>query len=165
MDLLDLIKARRSIRRYHDKDVSNEVVNKIIEAGIWAPSSNHCEPCEFIVVRDKSTKDQLAKISPWSRFIAHAPVAICVISNKASNCAIIDGSIAAMNMLLEIHALGLGTCWVDTQYNEKFVRDLLNVADNYEVITVLPIGHPAENPSSSRKSLAECVHKEGYGNR
>ncbi len=165
MELLEIIKGRRSIRRYKDQDVPDELIDKIIEAGIWAPSSNHCEPCEFIVIRDKKKREQLSKISPWSKFIADAPVAICILSNKSSTCVIIDGSIAAMNMLLEIHALGLGSCWVDTKYNEKLVRDALNIPDNYEVITVIPVGYPAESPSSWRKSIKDCIHQEMYGNR
>lgn len=165
MDLLEVIKGRRSIRRYEDKDVPIELINKIIEAGIWAPSSNHCEPCEFIVIREKETREQLSEISPWSEFIADAPVSICVLSNKSSSCVIMDGSIAVMNMLLEIHSLGLGSCWVDTKYNEKMVRDVLKIPDNYEVITVIPVGYPAESPTSWRKSIKDCTYQERYGNR
>jgi len=165
MNLLEIIKSRRSIRRYEDRDVPDELVYKIIEAGIWAPSSNHCEPCEFIVIRDREIKEKLSKISPWSKFIADAPVAICILSNKASSCVIMDGSIAVMNMLLEIHSLGLGSCWVDVKYNEKLVRDTLNIPDNYEIITVIPVGYPAESPTSSRKSVNDCTYKERYGNK
>jgi len=163
MELLGLIKERRSIRRFAEREVEGELIERIIEAGIWAPSSNHCEPCEFIVVRDKNRRKELAKISPWSGFLAEAPVAICIIADRSSSCVIQDGSIAAMNMLLQIHALGLGSCWVDVQYNEELVRRILKIPDNYEVITVIPVGWPRESPSSTRKSLADCIHHERYG--
>lgn len=165
MDLLEIIKNRRSIRRYTEENVPDELIDKIIEAGIWAPSSKHCEPCEFIVIRDKEKREQLSKISPWSKFIADAPVAICILSNKSSSCVIMDGSAAVMNMLLEIHNLGLGSCWVNTKYNEKLVRDALNIPDKYEIITVIPVGYPAESPASQRKSIKDCTYKESYGNR
>ena len=163
MDLLELIKERRSIRRFAERDVPDELIERIIEAGIWAPSSNHCEPCEFIIVRDKDLREELAKISPWSKFLADAPVVICIIADRSSSCVIQDGSIAVMNMLLMIHALGLGSCWVDVQYNERLVRELLKIPDNYEIITVIPVGYPAESPSSMRKSLADSLHHERYG--
>jgi len=163
VDLLELIKGRRSIRRFEERDVSDELIARIIEAGIWAPSSDHCEPCEFIVVRDAGVRKELAKISPWSRFLADAPVAICIIADRSSGCVVQDGSVAVMNMLLMIHALGLGSCWVDVQYNEELVRELLKIPENYEVITVIPVGYPAESPSSTRKSLANSLHSERYG--
>lgn len=162
MDLLPEIKKRRSIRRYQDKDVPKELVNKIIEAGIWAPSSNHSEPVEFIIVRDPKIKKELSKTSSWSGFINDAPVAVVVISDKSSSCVIRDGSNAAMSMLLEIHSLGLGSCWVDPQYNVKKVKDVLGIPNNYEIIGMFPIGYPTESPKSSRKSLDEAIHKDKF---
>ena len=160
-DALALIKTRRSIRKYSEKQVPDEIVEKVIEAGIWAPSSNHSEPAEFIIIKNEKTKEALSKISSWSGFLKKAPVNIAVIA-KNSGCLIEDSSAAIMNMMIEAHSLGLGTCWIDCQNSQKIIKKILEIPEDYTAITVLPLGYPDENPSSKRKAIKEKVHLEKY---
>ena len=158
---LERIKGRRSIRKYSEKQVPEEDVKKVIEAGIWAPSSNHCEPVEFIIVREKTKKEELSEISRWSSFLKQAPVNIAVIA-KDSSCLVEDSSAAVMSMMIEAHSLGLGTCWIDCRNAQDFIKNALKIPKDFYVITVLPLGYPDENPSSKRKTADEKVSFEKY---
>ncbi|MEM0372906.1 MAG: nitroreductase family protein [archaeon] len=160
-DAIELIKSRRSVRKYKKQGVPDELVKKVLEAGLWAPSSNHSEPVEFIVVKDEKKRGELSKISAWSGFLKNAPVNIAVIA-KDSECIVEDGSVAVMCMMLEAHSLGLGTCWVECSKAQEFVKKALGIPDEYAVITVLPLGWPDEKKTSERKPLGASVHEEKY---
>jgi nitroreductase len=160
-DAIGLIKSRRSIRKYKKKEVSDELINKVLEAGSWAPSSNHSEPVEFVVVKDDKKRADLSRISAWSDFLKNAPVNIAVIA-KDSECIIEDGSVAVMCMMLEAHSLGLGTCWVECSEAQEHVKKTLCIPGEYAVITVLPLGWPDEKPSSKRKTPEKSKHTETF---
>ena len=159
--LIDLIKSRRSIRKFQVKEVPDELLNKVLEAGLWAPSSNHSEPVEFIIVKNEKTKKELSNLSQWSGFLKKAPLNIAVIV-KDSHCLIEDGSAAVMSMMLEAHSLGLGTCWIDCKDAQDFIKRTLEIPKEYKVITVLPLGYPSEYPSSKRKTVNQSVRFETH---
>ena len=166
MDILEVIKTRRSIRKYTPDPISEEEINKILEAGRWAPSASNSQPWRFIVLRSNDTKRKLAETFTWGGCLSQAPLGIAVTVNpRASNHPVEDGAIATQNMLLEAHSLGLGACWIGAygSENEGSALNILNVPDDERLLSIIAIGHPAESPQSTRKELDELIFTDRYG--
>ncbi len=168
MDILELIKTRRSIRKYKLDPIPEKEINKILEAGRWAPSASNRQPWSFIVLRSEETKRKLAETLTWGGFLSQAPLGIAVVINpRASNHPVEDGAAATQNMLLEAHSLGLGACWIGAygSVNEESAKDILNVPDDERLLSVIVIGRPAESPQSTRRKLDEITFTDRYGKR
>jgi len=166
MDILEVIRSRRSIRRYTQDPISEEDINKILEAARWAPSANNSQPWEFIVLRGQEAKKKLANMLTWGKFLSEAAVGIAVIIDEtASNHAVEDGAAATENILLEAHSLGLGACWIGTygSVHEAKAKKALNVPNDKRLLSVVAIGYPAEAPRKTRKSLETMVFTDEYG--
>jgi nitroreductase len=171
--LLTLLKGRRSIRRYRPGPVPDEMVEQLLEAGRWAPSASNRQPWAFIVVRDKTILRQVAQHAAyyfirWAH-VAEAPLLI-VLCGDARNRVYRrflheDVGLAGGQMMLQAKALGLGTCWIGA-LDRKAIADILKLPDRLEIVGLLTVGFPAEDPPPPpRKPLAEIVHYDVYGNR
>jgi nitroreductase len=168
MDVLELIKTRRSIRKYKKKAVPEDLVEKILEAGRWAPSASNSQPWEFIIVRDGKIKEEVAKATIYGKFLADAPLGIAVVIDpKASTHPVEDGAITTQNMLLAAHALGLGTCWIGSYGSayEGKVKEILRIPNEKRVLSIISIGFPAESPKSTRKEIEEITFTDFYGRK
>lgn len=163
MDFLELCKSRRSTRRFSEAEVPAEIIEKIVEAGIWAPSGHNEQSWFFSVVRDKSLQETLnlktkalMKESPVSwiaqkgadeRFhlFYHAPAIIVVSGKISAYSAIIDCSAATQNMLLMAHALGIGGCWIgliNAYLNLPESKELLSIPEDYQGFYAIALGYP-----------------------
>ena len=152
MDFWQVIKNRKSVRSFDpDKDVTEEQIGKIIEAGKRAPSAGGIYPVEFLVIKEKEGKERLAKAAFGQNFIAGAPVVVVIVVDVKKVLsryrergeklyAIQDGAVAAENMLLAVTALGLSSCWVGA-FDEGEVKEILNLSDNKRPQAILPIGY------------------------
>ena len=168
MDILEIIRTRRSIRKYEPEAISEEEISKILEAGRWAPSAGNSQPWRFIVLRNEETKKELADTLTWGRFLSQAPLGIAVTVNpRASSHPVEDGAAATQNMLLEAHSLGLGACWIGTygSGNEESAKKVLNVPEDDRLLSVIVIGHPAESRQGTRRKLDEVTFTDRYGSR
>jgi len=169
MGIIEIIKSRRSIRKYKQTPVEDEKLNTVLEAARWAPSAGNRQPWEFIVVKDPSIRRKVADIAPYGGFIAEAPVMIAVVVNpeKDPTHYIEDGAIATTHILLAAHALDLGTCWVGAfgSAYEDDAKRVLGVPPNLRVLSLVSLGYPAEERTSTRKDLKEIVHYEKYGKK
>jgi nitroreductase len=174
--VLKAIRDRRSTVRFKDTQIDEETLNRILEAGHWAPSYLNSQPWEFIVVKDPETKQRLSqigvKITLFSKGVAGAPVVIAVVVDprKDPRHYIEDGSVATQNMALAAHSLGLATYWVgilglekERMKTEEAVKDILGIPAGLRVIALLPIGEPAYEEHSHRKELSGLVHRDRYG--
>ncbi len=163
MDFLELCKNRRSIRRFGDADVPAEVVEKILEAGVWAPSGHNEQSWFFSVVRDRQLQETLnvrtkalMKESPVSwiaqkgadeqfHLFYHAPVVIVVSGKTSAYSAIIDCSAATQNMLLMAHSQGLGGCWIgliNAYLDLPESKEALGIPDSYQGFYAIALGYP-----------------------
>ena len=148
MNLFELIKTRRSIRRFTDEPVSDEFINNIIEAGTWAPSGKNNQPWKFAIIRDKDVKSQIADLTHYSKCVLSANVLIAVfLDNSLSYHKIKDAQAIGsclQNMLLTIHDQGLGAVWLgEILKNGDKVRELVNGYDDLELMAVVALGYPA----------------------
>ena len=156
MDLLDILKKRKSIRKYTDENISDDVLNQIIEAGKLAPSGRNKKPVKLIPVRDKETLEYLSNTSSHgSQILAGANAAIVVVGDsELSDTWIEDCSIAMMIMQLRATELGVGNCWVQVrgryldetgELTADLIKSKFNIEDKYSVECMLSLGMPAED--------------------
>ena len=170
-DLIQVIKARRSFRRFLDRDVSNEQVNKLIEAAIWAPTTCNQQLWNFIVVRSKRTKERLIKEAASSTLIGRAPVVI-VITYEKSNFreALQSGTGAMQNLLLAATYYGLDACSMNSFGDEKKIREILNISDDQMVVCFIILGY--KNPEyyknidpPPRREISKILHFEKFAKK
>jgi nitroreductase len=166
MDVLDVIRTRRSIRRYTQDPILEADISRILEAGRWAPSADNIQPCTLIVLRNPEMRNKLADTLPWGGFLSQAALGIAVVVDETvSTHAVEDGAAATQNMLLEAHSLGLGACWIGTygSAHEASAKKVLKVPAGKRLLSVIALGHPAQTGRSTRKPLAELVFTDQYG--
>ena len=167
MEFMELIRARYSVRKYADKPVEAEKLQKVLEAGAAAPTAKNQQPQHIYVLE---SPEAIEKIRGITRCAFDAPVVLLVCGDKEKawinpfnhrNSAEMDCSIVTTQMMLQAQELGLGTCWV-CWFDTKQTKEAFSIPENEEVFALLPLGYPAESshPSSmhdSRKALEETV--------
>jgi len=173
---LELLSSRRSIRKFKEKPVEKEKIDRLVEAALRAPSSRSLNPWEFIVVTDKKMLAGLADCKPHgASFLKGAPLGIVVLADpNRCDVWIEDSSIASIFIHLAAHSLGLGSCWIQVRKRMhtdhtragKYVADLLEIPDGLEVESIVAVGYPENRlPGHARASLAyDKVHLGKYGN-
>ena len=167
MDILKAVRERRSIRNFQKKDIPKEIVDKLIDALIWAPSAGNLQARKFFFVKDAKLKEDIASAALNQDFIAEAPLVIvgCTDSRISSRYgergeylySIQDVAASIMGMMLVAHENGLGTVWVGA-FMEEEVFDLLNLPQNLRPVAIVPVGYPVKIPSPPpRVSRQEAV--------
>lgn len=162
MELLEVIRNRRSIRKYTGAAVQQEKLKKVLEAGRLSPSARNEQERKFVVVKG-SILEQLTEACCNQSMVKEAGTAIvlCSTSDRTMTCgqstASIDCSIAMSFMLLEAEEQGLGMCWLGSFYADK-VKEVLHLPEEWTVVAVSPLGVPDESPAPRpRKSLEEIT--------
>ena len=169
--MLEIIKKRRSIRKYQSKPVEKEKLNEVLKATMFAPSAHDEKPWEFIVVRDQKTKDLLANTKRWSYFVNQAPI-VLILCSKEVKYWIENLAIVAENIYLEATNQGLGTCFVQIRGSqtyegedaEEHIKNFLSIPKNIRVLCMMPLGYPAEEKEqhSEQEFEKEKIHWEKY---
>jgi len=174
MEFYDVIRTRRSIRKYQDKEIPEDVLMRVLDAGRIAPSGSNRQPWRFVVVKDKDKRQQIAEACYGQKFIAEAPVVLVCCSIRCTSgyepwkeaAGPRDVIIAIDHITLAARNEGLGTCWIGALYPKEVAR-IVNVPEDIDVIMVLPIGYPLSDEmftgKTSRKSMEEIVFYEEYG--
>lgn len=162
--MLDLIKTRRSVRSFTDDPVDEDVIETILDAGRWAPSGLNNQPWRFAVITDRDLAVELSRLTVYSRIVRQAPLLVAVFLDNASSYDrtkdILAVGACIQNMLLALHALGLGAVWIgEILKNADDVKALLGSPESYELMALIAAGRPAgplpEPPG--RKDLASIV--------
>ncbi|HEC97259.1 MAG TPA: NAD(P)H-dependent dehydrogenase/reductase [Nitrospirae bacterium] len=172
---IPLIRKRRSIRRFLNKEVEAEKIDQLVEAALRSPSSRGLNPWQFIIVTERDLLKKLSKAKKHgSSFLNNAPLGVAVCADpEKSDVWIEDASITATYIQLAAESLGLGSCWVQIRDRihdksntaEEYVSGLLNIPGNLRIESVIAIGYPdEEKPPHSREELQyEKVHLNLYG--
>lgn len=182
METRECIKSRRSIRRFTDQPVSDEVLTELLEAIRWSPSWGNTQTWEIIVVKDQDTKEKLSECippnNPACKGIPQAPMVIVVcaklglsgykngeVLTDKGDWYMFDAGVAGQNLCLAAHDLGLGTVHVGT-LNHKVIDELLGLPADIKSVEIIPVGYPAKAGNAPpRKELSEFVHLERYGEK
>lgn len=173
MELEEAIRTRRSIRSYISSPINDHELFELLELATLAPSAGNLQPWEFVVVKDDEIKRELAAEALHQWWITEAPVVVVACANERRSSSvygtrgkslycICDVSAAVENLLLALHARGLGSCWVGA-FRDEGVARTLSLPDWVRPIAILPIGKPAERPRPPpRRPLREVVHFDQF---
>ncbi len=163
-DVFDAIRTLLAVRSYQGTPVPDTLVRRIIEAGRLTGSGMNGQPWHFIVIRDAETLRRLGALASSGPYVAQAPLAIVVATDK-SRFAVSDASRAIQSMLLTAWADGVASNWVGFGGLEK-VKAVLDIPAGLDVLAILPFGYPARavgRGKKQRKPLREVAHLERYG--
>jgi len=164
--ILNIIKNRRSIRKYQKKSIPDDVIFKILETAIWAPSGLNNQPWRFVIIKNNEVKKKLAKLTKYSHIIEGADLLIVVLLHKPTMYHQIKDHQSAgaciQNILLAAHSLGLGACWLgEILKNENEVKRIIELPiEEYELCAVISLGYPNDNsPRKGRYPLDHFIIK------
>ena len=173
--MLELLRKRRSIRKYQAKQLSKQEIEQIIKAALMAPSSRGLKPWEFVIVSNPDMLKQLSfSKTHGSTFLKDAALGIVVLADTSkSDVWIEDTSIAALLLHLTAESMNLGSCWIqirnryhnNKQTSELYVKELLYIPDLYSVEAIIAVGYPAESkpPIKDTDLCFNKVHDETFG--
>jgi len=179
MDFMEIIKERRSVRKYQEKEVSEDVLNQILESVQWTPSWNNTQCWEVIVIKDQAVREKLqatiAPKNPATKAIVAAPVLLALcgklgtsgyyndkVTTKFGDWYMFDLGLATQSLCLTAHQLGLGTVIVGL-FDHDRTKEILSVPEGYELVTLIPLGYPVKKSSPpKRKEIADFTHYEKF---
>jgi nitroreductase len=171
MEFYEVIRKRKSVRKYKTDPIPDDVLNNILEAGRIAPSAKNIQPWHFILIKDPPTKKKIAEASHGQHWMANADVILCGCALEKNawdrmggymSAFPVDLAITMDHMILAAANEGLGTCWIGA-FDEKTVKDILGVPDDVRIVAMTPIGYAAEEPKDrGRKELKDIVSYDKY---
>lgn len=178
-ELMEVIKGRRSIRKYEEKMVPDDLLNQVLEAVQWAPSWANTQCWEIVVVKETASKQKLqetlGKGNPATKAIVGAPVVLAIcgklkssgyykdqVTTKLGDWFMFDLGIATQSLCLAAHDLGLGTVIVGL-FDQAKAAEVLQVPPGYELVSLIPLGYPAKiSPAPKRRDISEFTHNERF---
>lgn len=166
MENLELLKFRRSIRSFSDKQISGVDLDKLIDAARFAPTARNVQPWEFVVVTHKQKLAEFAKLAENARFLAQATACIAVFCVDTKYY-LEDGCAATCNILLAATALGIGSCWIagDKKPYSGQINILLNAPLGMKLISLIALGYPQDKDVFKiieKRSSKELLHWEKF---
>jgi len=166
---MESIFGRRSIRKYTDQVVTDDIVTQLLKAGMYAPSAGNQQSWEFVIVKNKETLLKITQIHPYSQMLKDTSVAIVVCGNlqreKFKDYWVQDCSAATQNILLAAHAIGLGTVWLGVHPvadRVNGVKEILNLPEDVMPLSIIPIGFPAEKKVVNDRFNEAYIHQEQW---
>lgn len=169
MNTLECIYTRRAIRKYTDKKIPDDIIGKLLKAGMSGPSAVNEQPWHFIVIKDRKLLDEIPKASPYAQMAKDAALAILICGDpklqKIDDFWSQDCCIAAQNILLAAHSLGLGAVWTAAyplQDRVDNLQKLFGIPKNIIPLCVIPIGYPAEKKEPVERFKKERVHQDKW---
>lgn len=175
MDMIDSIISRRAVRSFNSRELDKQAIDKILEAGRYAPSPQNSQPWHFTLIRNKASLESLASAAKHASFLSNAPILIIVTVNRdvaldnwliQHNQHLYSGAAAMQNMWLAAWSLDIGCCWVTL--DETITRNLVAIPAAQVLIGALAIGYPHDNISKpheegDRKPLSSMTSFEQFG--
>ena len=166
---LDLLYSRRSIRQYTGEPVAQETIIELLKAAMAAPSAGNQQPWHFMVIREKKLLSAIAAGHPYAKMTAQAPLAFLICADTTalahSDYWPQDCSAATENLLLAVHAKGLGGVWIGVyprKEREAVIRQLVALPENIVPFSLVPVGHPAESKEPAQRFDPSRVHYERW---
>lgn len=179
-EFLDVIKGRRSIRKYREEEIPDEVLHKVFDAMRWSPSWANTQCWELVVVKKPENKERLQEtitkaVNPAFKAVTQAPVVVALcgklqssgyykgeVTTKFGDWIMFDLGIAAQSLCLAAYDLGLGSVIIGRFDHDKAAK-AVNLPDGYELVALIPLGYPAKESSPpKRREVGEFVHEEGF---
>ncbi len=169
MDTMQAILTRRSVRKYTDQPVTPELVETFLRAAMHAPSAINQQPWQFVVLDDPALLARIPDVNPYASMAAHAPLGILICGDlsleKSPDYWVQDCAAATQNLLLAVHAHGLGAVWTGIYPRTERVasyRALLDLPEHIIPFAFIVIGYPAQEPAPQDRYRAERVHQNKW---
>lgn len=164
----EAIRQRRSIREFTEQPVEHDLLERIITAGIWAPSGLNNQPWRFVIIRDQDISVQLAQLTHYTHIVKAASALIAVYLDQEKMYDRVKDHQAAgaciQNMLLAAHELGLGAVWLgQILTNKDKVNAVLRLDNHYELAALLALGYPQHRNQQSQRLPLETFILHEYG--
>jgi nitroreductase len=166
---MDAILTRRSIRKYKDIKVSDELVYELLKAGMAAPSAGNEQPWEFIVLRDREVLKKITEVHPYSQMLLNTDVAIVVCGDeskeKFKGFWVQDCSASTENILLEAQSRGLGAVWLGVYPAAdrlEAIKKVLNLPSSVIPLSIIPVGYPDETKDPSDRFDRARIHYDRW---
>lgn len=166
-EAIKVIKSRRSVRKYIDKEIPEEVLREIVDCARLAPSGNNRQPWAFLVITDQDKKEKIASLARYGKFIKEAGACIGVfIDESQTSTPLLDAAAATENIMLAATALGLGTCWVSSYKRDhsEEVKKMVNCPPDMELVALISVGYYDEMTVGmpKKKELEEVLHWNSF---
>ena len=165
MDAIDAILSRRSIRKYTADLIPENVINRLLEAAMSAPSASNQQPWHFVVINDRGILDEIPQFHPYSNMLREAPIAIVVCGDLQLEINkgrwVMDCSAATQNILIAAQAKGLGAVWLGVYPVEERVtgiQELLGLPEHIIPLCIVSVGYPAEKKPRSNRHNPSRIH-------
>lgn len=166
---MNAILNRKSIRKYKDMKISDNIVEDLLRAAMQAPSAGNGQPWEFVVLRDKEVMKKITEIHPYSKMLLNADVAIVVCGDESKEIFkgywVQDCSAATENILLTAEDKGLGAVWLGVYPIEDRVvalQKLLNLPESVRPLSIIPVGYPDEEKNAVDRFNKERIHYDRW---
>jgi len=166
---MDAILNRKSIRKYKDIKISDEIVEELLKAGMAAPSAGNEQPWEFIILRDKEVMKKITEVHPYSKMLLNADVAIVVCGDEAKEKYkgfwVQDCSAATENILLAAEDKGLGAVWLGVYPatdRVDAIKEVLNLPASVIPLSIIPVGYPDEERKPGDRFNKERIHYDRW---
>ncbi len=163
--LIDVLLSRRSVRQYRDEAVSDDLLTTALKVAMSAPSAGNEQPCHFVVIRERAILQGIPEAHPQAYMVPQAALAVLVCGDLTLDLHrgywVQDCSAATENLLLGVHAMGLGAVWVGVYPREDrvaFYRRLLNIPEHVVPFSLVPMGYPGEKLGPANRFDAAKVH-------
>lgn len=165
MEVIEALLGRRSIRKYKDQKISNENINEVLKAAMYAPTAMNLKAWQFIVIDDKAVLVQTINSIPYAEMLKQSAAAILVCGDseieKNESWLLQNCSAATQNILLAAHGLGIGSCWIaihgmDDVY--KKIKNQFKLPDNIIPVSLISLGYPDEVVTAEERFKQEKIH-------
>lgn len=163
--VFEAVRTMLAVREYQDKDIPDDVVRRIVEAGRLTASASNMQPWHFVIVRKGETIREMAGLARTGPYLGPARLAIVVAAERENPIAVSDASRAIQSMMLTAWADGVGSNWVGFGGLER-IAQLVGLPDSYQALAVLPFGYPKRpvgKGKKKRKALNEVASAERFG--
>ena len=170
MDFSELIRQRYSVRAYQAREIEEDVLQRVLEAFVLAPTAANRQPLGLVVIHTAGREQELGRIYKPEWFASQAPIVVCVCTRpgkawvrRDGKCyADVDATIAMDHLILAATDEGLGTCWIGA-FDPVATREVLGLPEGVEPLAFTPLGYPADAPGPKRrKKLEQLVHYERW---
>ena len=169
VEALEALLTRRSIRSYTEQPVDDKEIDMLLHAAMAAPSAMDEQPWHFVVIRDRKQIERIHAAHPHASMLSQARVVIAVCGDTTKEHYpgywVVDCSIATTHLLIAAHARELGAVWLGVyprQERMDMLRDILHLPSHIHPLSLVAIGHPAEQKGPADRFNAERVHKDTW---
>lgn len=169
MDTLEAICTRRSVRQYRHQPVADDVLQRLLEAAMAAPSARNAQPWHFVVLTERALLDRIARANPNAEMASRAPAAILVCADLNLELSpgywVVDCAAATENLLLAAHALGLGAVWTGVYPRQERMagfQQLLQLPERVQPHSLVVLGYPADRLATVNRFRPDRIHRNSW---